>query len=332
MSGKTYCTGTGNFEEFSGFDDMMKAWKRQVKFYTKVTVEIDKAADIALEELVPDILCSAFVDDCIGRGKTIKEGGSVYDFISGLQVGIANLGNSLAAIKKLVFEEGKIGKSALMAYLRNNFEGPEGEKVRQIILNYAPKFGNDDDYVDKLLAEAYKCYIDELPQYHTTRYGRGPIGCAYYAGTSSISANVPSGAVVPATPDGRKAFTPVAEGCSPTSGTDVLGPTAVFKSVSKLPTDKITGGVLLNQKLAPSALSTETGRQKLVSIISTFFAVLHGWHVQYNIVSRDTLLAAKKNPENYRDLIVRVAGYSAFFTTLSPDTQDDIIARTEQTL
>ena len=137
---------------------------------------------------------------------------------------------------------------------------------------------------------------------------------------------------MPATPDGRKAFTPVAEGCSPTSGTDVLGPTAVFKSVSKLPTDKITGGVLLNQKLAPSALSTETGRQKLVSIISTFFAVLHGWHVQYNIVSRDTLLAAKKNPENYRDLIVRVAGYSAFFTTLSPDTQDDIIARTEQTL
>ncbi len=332
MSGKTFCAGTGNFEEFAGFDDMMNAWKRQVKFYTKATVEIDKAADIALEELVPDILCSAFVDDCIGRGLTIKEGGSVYDFISGLQVGIANLGNSLAAIKKLVFEEGRIGKSALMAYLRNNFEGPEGEKVRQIILNYAPKFGNDDDYVDNLLAEAYKCYIDELPQYHTTRYGRGPVGCAYYAGTSSISANVPSGAVVPATPDGRKAFTPVAEGCSPTSGTDVLGPTAVFKSVSKLPTDKITGGVLLNQKLAPSALSTETGRQKLVSIISTFFAVLHGWHVQYNIVSRDTLLAAKKNPENYRDLIVRVAGYSAFFTTLSPDTQDDIIARTEQTL
>ncbi len=332
MSGRTFCSGTGNFEEFTCFDDMMKAWKHQIKFYTKAAVEIDAAADIALEELVPDILCSAFVDDCITRGKTIKEGGSVYDFISGLQVGIANLGNSMAAIKKLVFEDGKISKSVLMENLRNNFEGPEGEKVRQILLNHAPKYGNDDDYVDKLLADAYNCFIEELPKYHTTRYGRGPVGCAYYAGTSSISANVPSGAVVPATPDGRKAFTPVAEGCSPTSGTDVLGPTAVFRSVSKLPTDKITGGVLLNQKLSPSALSNDMQKQKLISIIGTFFSVLHGWHVQYNIVSRETLLAAKKNPENYRDLIVRVAGYSAFFTTLSPDTQDDIIARTEQTL
>ena len=310
----------------------MAAWKQQVQLFARATVEIDTAVDLALEELVPDILCSAFVDDCIARGKTIKEGGSVYDFISGLQVGIANLGNSLAAIKKLVFEDGVISKEVLMQNLKNNFEGQDGEKIRQILLNYAPKYGNDDDYVDNLLVEAYRCYTDELKQYRTTRFGRGPIGCAYYAGTSSISANVPSGSVVPATPDGRKAFTPVAEGCSPTSGTDTLGPTAVFKSVSKLPTDKILGGVLLNQKLSPSALANETQKQKLISIIRTFFATLKGWHVQYNIVSRDTLLAAKKNPENYRDLVVRVAGYSAFFTTLSPDTQDDIIARTEQTL
>jgi len=332
MTGKTFFPGTGKFEDFSDFNDLMAAWKNQVSVYAKVSVEIDAAADLALEELVPDILCSAFVDDCIARGKTIKEGGSVYDFISGLQVGIANLGNSLAAVKKLVFEDGTISKEVLMQNLKNNFEGQEGEKIRQILLNYAPKYGNDDDYVDKLLVEAYMYFIDELKKYHTTRFGRGPIGCAYYAGTSSISANVPSGSVVPATPDGRKAFTPVAEGCSPTSGTDTLGPTAVFKSVSKLPTDKILGGVLLNQKLSPSALTNETQKQKLISIIRTFFATLKGWHVQYNIVSRDTLLAAKKNPENYRDLVVRVAGYSAFFTTLSPDTQDDIIARTEQSL
>jgi len=310
----------------------MAAWKQQVELYAKATVEIDSAADLALEELVPDILCSAFVDDCISRGKTIKEGGSVYDFISGLQVGIANLGNALAAIKKLVFEDGIISKEVLLENLKNNFEGKEGEKIRQILLNHAPKYGNDDDYVDNLLIEAYGYFIDEISKHHTTRYGRGPIGCRYYAGTSSISSNVPSGSVVPATPDGRKAFTPVAEGCSPTSGTDTLGPTAVFKSVSKLPTGKITGGVLLNQKLAPSALTNETQRQKLISIISTFFAELKGWHVQYNIVSRETLIAAKKDPANYRDLIVRVAGYSAFFTTLSPDTQDDIIARTEQSL
>jgi pyruvate formate-lyase/glycerol dehydratase family glycyl radical enzyme len=332
MTGKTFFPGTGRFEDFNGFTDLMTAWKNQIRLYTKASVEIDTAVDLALEELVPDILCSAFVDDCIVRGITIKEGGSVYDFVSGLQVGIANLGNSMAAVKKLVFEDGIISKEVLMQNLKNNFEGQEGEKIRQILLNYAPKYGNDDDYVDNLLVEAYMCYIDELKQYHTTRFGRGPIGCAYYAGTSSISSNVPSGSVVPATPDGRKAFTPVAEGCSPTSGTDTLGPTAVFKSVSKLPTDKILGGVLLNQKLSPSALTNETQKQKLISIIRTFFATLKGWHVQYNIVSRDTLLAAKKNPENYRDLVVRVAGYSAFFTTLSPDTQDDIIARTEQTL
>ena len=332
MSAKTFHKGTGNFKDFSSFNDLMKAWKNQVEFYTRATVEIDTAADLALEELVPDILCSAFVDDCIARGKTIKEGGSVYDFISGLQVGIANLGNSLAAIKKLVFEEATISKETLLENLKNNYEGKDGEKVRQLLLNYAPKYGNDDDYVDKLLYEAYMCYIDELPKYHTTRFGRGPFGCRYYAGTSSISSNVPSGSVVPATPDGRKAFTPLAEGSSPTSGTDILGPTAVFKSVSKLPTHKIIGGVLLNQKLSPSALTNETQKQKLISIIRTFFETLKGWHVQYNIVSRETLLAAKKNPENYRDLVVRVAGYSAFFTTLSPDTQDDIIARTEQSL
>jgi len=332
MSGKTFHKGNGNFEDFAGFEDLMAAWKHQVEFYTKATVEIDTAADLALEELVPDILCSAFVDDCIARGKTIKEGGSVYDFISGLQVGIANLGNSLAAIKKLVFEEGTISKNILVENLKTNYEGKDGERIRQLLLNYAPKYGNDDDYVDMLLHDAYTCFIEELKKYHTSRYGRGPIGCRYYAGTSSISSNVPSGSVVPATPDGRKAFTPLAEGSSPTSGTDTLGPTAVFKSVSKLPTNKILGGVLLNQKLSPSALSTETQKQKLITIIRTFFDTLKGWHVQYNIVSRETLLAAKKNPENYRDLVVRVAGYSAFFTTLSPDTQDDIIARTEQSL
>ena len=332
MSGKTFHRGTGEFKDFNNFSQLMQSWKNQVEFYTRATIEIDTAADLAIEELVPDILCSAFVDDCISRGKTIKEGGSVYDFISGLQVGIANLGNSLAAIKKLVFEESSISKETLIENLKNNFEGKEGEKVRQLLLNYAPKYGNDDDYVDRLLCEAYMYYIDELKKYHTTRFGRGPFGCGYYAGTSSISSNVPSGSVVPATPDGRKAFTPLAEGSSPTSGTDTLGPTAVFKSVSKLPTNKILGGVLLNQKLSPSALTNETQKLKLISIIRTFFETLKGWHVQYNIVSRDTLLAAKKNPENYRDLVVRVAGYSAFFTTLSPDTQDDIIARTEQSL
>jgi formate C-acetyltransferase len=331
-SGKTFHKGQGNFLDFESFEDLFSAWSQQIRYYARKTIEIDTAVDTAIEEYVPDILCSAFVDSCISRGKTIKEGGSKYDFISGLQVGIANLGNSMAAIKKLVFEEKRITKKQLLDAIECDFEGKEAEKIRYLLLNFAPKYGNDDDYVDLLLKETYLQFINELDQYRTTRYKRGPIGCRYYAGTSSISANVPNGSVVPATPDGRKAFTPVAEGSSPTSGTDVKGPTAVFKSVAKLPTSKIMGGVLLNQKLSAASLKTESDKMKLISILHTFFVELKGWHVQYNIVSRETLLAAKRNPENYRDLIVRVAGYSAFFTTLSPDTQDDIIARTEHTL
>ena len=332
QSGKTFCKGIGKLTDFETFESVLRAWKKQVEYYAKAGIAIDTAVDTALEESAPDILCSAFVDDCIKRGKTIKEGGSRYDFISGLQVGIANLGNALAAIKKLVFEDQKIAKAALMQQLENNFAGVEGEKIRQLLLNYAPKYGNDDNYVDILLREAYMDYINEIKKYHTTRYGRGPLGCHYFAGTSSISANVPSGAVVPATPDGRKAYTPLAEGSSPSSGTDTLGPTAVFKSVAKLPTNRILGGVLLNQKLSPTALRSVKDKQKLIALLRTFFIDLKGWHVQYNIVNRDTLLDAQKHPEQYRDLIVRVAGYSAFFTVLAPEMQDDIIARTEHAL
>lgn len=331
-SGKTFFPGIGTLTEFSGFNQVMAAWKKQVEAYARATVIIDTAVDTALEELVPDVLCSALVDDCIDRGKTLKEGGAKYDFISGLQVGIANLGNSLAAIKKLVFETGRISETQLTEALNSDFSGPEGEKIRQLLLNHAPKYGNDDDYVDQLLREAYLYFIEELDKYHNTRFGRGPIGGRYYAGTSSISANVPSGSTVGATPDGRRAFTPLAEGCSPTAGTDILGPTAVFKSVAKLPTDKILGGVLLNQKLSPATIREERDKRKLLALMRTFFDDLKGWHVQYNIVSRSTLLEAKADPESHRDLVVRVAGYSAFFTSLSPDTQDDIIARTEHTL
>jgi formate C-acetyltransferase len=247
-------------------------------------------------------------------------------------VGIANLANSLASIKKLVFEEKSVSAEELMHHLDTNFEGSEGEKLRQKLIHSSPKYGNDEDYVDQLIGEAYRSYLDEIEKHPTTRYGQGPIGCRYYGGTSSISANVPSGAISPATPDGRKAGLPLAEGSSPSSGTDMKGPTAVFNSVAKLPTDKIMGGVLLNQKMTPAIIKPAENKQKLISMIRTFFDSLKGWHVQYNIVDKKTLLQAQKEPERYRDLIVRVAGYSAFFTTLSPDTQNDIIARSEQHL
>ncbi len=332
VSGKTFLPGDGNLADFANFEQFLQAWRKQAVFYAKAMVAIDTAVDMALEEWVPDLLCSAFTDCCLERGKTVKEGGSKYDFISGLQVGIANLGNSLAAIKKLVFEDKRISAEDLIRHMESNFEGPEGEKTRLILLNHAPKYGNDDPYVDDLLAEAYGMFIDEYETHVTTRHGRGPIGCRYFAGTSSISANVPQGSMVPATPDGRKAGMPLAEGCSPYSGTDRSGSTAVFKSVAKLPTARILGGVLLNQKLNPAVIRSDADKQKLTSIIRTFFDDLKGWHVQYNIVDRDTLLAAQKDPEKYRDLVVRVAGYSAFFTVLSPESQNDIIARTEQTL
>ncbi|WP_370546165.1 formate C-acetyltransferase/glycerol dehydratase family glycyl radical enzyme [Edwardsiella tarda] len=319
----------GNFNDFT---QVMAAWERQIRYYTRKSIEIEYVVDTVLEENAHDILCSALVDDCIERAKSIKQGGAHYDWVSGLQVGIANLGNSLAAVKQLVFEQRRISQQALARALAEDFDGPQHEQLRQRLVNGAPKYGNDDDSVDALLVQAYGYYIDELSHYHNPRHGRGPIGGGYYAGTSSISANVPFGAATQATPDGRKAHAPLAEGASPASGTDRLGPTAVMGSVGKLPTSAILGGVLLNQKLNPDTLENESDRQKLMQLLRTFFEVHQGWHVQYNIVSRETLLDAKAHPERYRDLVVRVAGYSAFFTALSPDTQDDIIARTEHVL
>jgi formate C-acetyltransferase len=331
-TGQTFHGGTGSLESFKSFDGLMAAWKDQLAYYAKVSVGIDAAIDIALEELVPDILCSTFTDDCVARGKHIKEGGAVYDYVSGLQVGIANLGNSLAAVKKFVFEERSVTPKELLGALESDFAGPDGEVLRLRLLNQAPKYGNDEDVVDALVVESYGAYVGEMAKYHNTRYGRGPIGGGYYPGTSSISANVPSGSVVPATPDGRHAWAPLAEGCSPTQGTDVHGPTAVFKSIAKLPTMDIFGGVLLNQKLTPQMLAGDGQRDKLIALLRTFFDDFTGWHVQYNIVSRETLLDAKRNPAKHRDLVVRVAGYSAYFNDLAAETQDDIIARTEQEL
>jgi len=201
-----------------------------------------------------------------------------------------------------------------------------------MLINDAPKYGNDNDYVDELIVEAYDSYIDEIKKYPNTRYQRDPIGGIRYSGTSSISANVGQGMGTMATPNGRKAHEPLAEGCSPAHNADKNGSTAVFKSVLKLRTEKITGGVLLNQKMTPQILAKEENKQKLIMLIWTFFNRLHGYHVQYNIVSRETLIDAQLHPEKHKDLIVRVAGYSAFFNALSKATQDDIIDRTEQTL
>ena len=331
-SNKRFTKGYGYFTEMESYEELLKAWDKTIREITRYSVIVENVIDKASERDVPDILCSALTDDCIARGKTIKEGGAVYDFISGLQVGIANMADCLAAIKKLVYEEKKITRQELWNAILDDFSSPENKKIQEMLIREAPKYGNDDDYVDQLIVEAYDSYIEEIEKYPNTRYNRGPIGGIRYAGTSSISANVGQGMSTMATPDGRNAFEPLAEGCSPAHNSDKNGPTAVFKSVAKLRTNKITGGVLLNQKMTPQMLSTEENRQKLELLIKTFFNRLHGYHVQYNIVSKETLIDAQKHPENHKDLIVRVAGYSAFFNVLSKKTQDDIIGRTEQSL
>ena len=331
-TGKRFTKGYGYFKDMKSYEELLSAWDKTVREMTRYSVIVENAIDKASERDVPDILCSALTDDCIGRGKTIKEGGAVYDFISGLQVGIANMADSLAAIKKLVFEEKKITPIQLWNAILDDFQSDENKKIQAMLIDEVPKYGNDIDYVDNLVVEAYDSYLDEIKKYPNTRYHRGPIGGIRYGGTSSISANVGQGMGTMATPDGRNAYEPLAEGCSPAHNADKNGPTAVFKSVAKLPTEKITGGVLLNQKMTPQMLSTEENKQKLEMLIRAFFNRLHGYHVQYNIVSRETLIDAQKHPEKHKDLIVRVAGYSAFFNVLSKKTQDDIIGRTEQCL
>jgi len=269
------------------------------------------------------------VDDCLPRGKTIKEGGARYDVVSGLQSGVTNTANALIALKKLVFDENLLAPQEVLDALAANFENPGGEVVRQRLL-HAPKYGNDLDEVDSLAARVMKDYQAEMVKYRHTRAGRGPIGYGYAGSTSNISANVPLGSKIGATPDGRRAGEPIAEGVSAMHGTDTHGPTTVLNSVSKLPTIRMIAQ-LLNIRLSPEALADEAGLRRLVTLLKGFRSK-KVWHVQFNTIDTETLLAAQENPEEYRDLVVRVAGYSALFVTLDKATQDDIIRRTVHTL
>jgi formate C-acetyltransferase len=316
---------------FTSFEEVMDAFRLQMQHFVRLRIAGEQVIDAAIEELVPEPFCTALVQDCLRRGKTPKEGGSVYDFVTGPETGVTNAANSLAAIRELVFERRALTGAELAAALDSDFAGPGGEQVRQMLLNKAPKFGNDEDAVDLLASEVYMIFIRELEKYRTARHGRGPVGCISYPCTATISANVPSGLPVGASPDGRRAGEPLAEGCSPYHGTDLRGPTAVINSVAKMPTMLITGGNLLNQRLHPGCVATAEGRLKLAALIRTLFEK-KGWHIQFNVVSSETLRAAQRQPEKYRDLVVRVAGYSALFNNLEPATQEDIIARTEHVL
>jgi formate C-acetyltransferase len=323
LTGKQLGPQTGELDSFNSYADVIKAYSTQMKYFVKLLVISDNAVDMAHGQRAPLPFLSALVDDCITKGMSLQEGGAHYNFTGPQGVGVGNVADSLTAIKKLVFDDKAITLSDLKKVLATDFAGVEMESLRQMLLNRAPKYGNDDEYADTIAHEGALIYCREVEKYTNPRGGK------FQPGLYPVSANVPLGTMVGATPDGRKAGSPLADGVSPVSGVDHSGPTASVKSVARLDHVIASNGTLLNMKFHPSALKDERGIQNLVGVTETFFNG-GGTHIQYNVVSRDTLLDAQQQPDNYKGMVVRVAGYSAFFTSLDKAIQDDIIARTEQ--
>lgn len=360
---------TGNVEEMKTFDEFYDAYKAQMKYAIELLVNADNAIDMAHAERCPLPFESSMVDDCIYRGRSLQEGGVIYNFTGPQGFGIANMADSLYAIKKLIYDEKKVTMKELKEALATNYgKGLSNEDVTAVTLQIAgelrdagrkitekgisailnmviaasespavkqngerildliekvPKFGNDIPEVDAFARDVAYTYTRPLQNY------RNPRGGMFQAGLYPVSANVPLGAQTGATPDGRLAHQPVADGVSPSAGKDVNGPTAAANSVARLDHYIASNGTLFNQKFHPSALSGRQGLENFVGLIRSYFDQ-KGSHMQFNVVSRETLLDAQEHPENYKHLVVRVAGYSALFTTLSRSLQDDIIRRTEQ--
>ena len=314
-------------DDYDSFDELWQVWKETLSYFFDLAVECDLVCDRSLKYHDADAFASSMVDDSLERGKTLKNGGAKYDFVSQSNIGMSVVGDSLAAVKKLVYEEKILDLTELKAALKSNFEGPGGARIRQLCRN-APKFGNDDDYVDKIVADVFESYLELLPSRKTDRYGQGAFGCGYTMSTSNITSYVPNGFAVGATPDGRLAGKPLNEGASPCLGADRNGPTAVINSVSKLPNERMAGGQLLNMRFSPGALAGDDNLERFACFIETG-RLKNIFHNQFNIIDSETLKLAKENPEDYLDLMVRVAGYCALFSTLMPEAQDAIIARTE---
>jgi pyruvate formate-lyase/glycerol dehydratase family glycyl radical enzyme len=323
LTGNQLGPRSGDLTSFNSFADVMEVYKKQTEYFVRLLVISDNAVDIAHGQRTPLPFLSCLVEDCIAKGKSLQEGGAHYNFTGPQGVGVGNVGDSLTAIKKLVFEDKAVTLKQLKQGLATNFEGVEMESLRQMLLNRSPKYGNDDSYADLVAREGALIYCTEVEKYTNPRNGK------FQPGLYPVSANVPLGTVVGATPDGRKSGMALADGVSPVSGMDHAGPTASVKSVAHLDHVIASNGTLLNMKFHPNALKDERGIQNLVGVTETFFTG-GGTHIQYNVVSRGMLLDAQKHPDNYQGMVVRVAGYSAFFTSLDKAIQDDIIARTEQ--
>ena len=360
---------TGDVTKMDTFEKFYDAYKKQMEYCISLLVNADNAIDVAHAKRCPLPFLSSMIDDCISRGKSVQEGGAVYNFTGPQGFGIANMADSLYAIRQLVYQEKKFTMEELKEALAWNYgKGLDEQSVKEIttgilremtesgakvdsdtaaavlksvmnaqmspekmaryeeihnMIAEVPKFGNDIPEVDYFARDVAYTYTRPLQNF------KNPRGGQYQAGLYPVSANVPLGGQTGATPDGRYAHTPVADGVSPSAGKDVNGPTAAASSVAKLDHFIVSNGTLFNQKFHPSALSGREGLEKFVALIRSYFDQ-KGMHMQFNVVSRETLLDAQAHPENYKHLVVRVAGYSALFTTLSRSLQDDIIRRTEQ--
>ncbi|HDT6029462.1 TPA: formate C-acetyltransferase [Enterobacter cloacae subsp. cloacae] len=308
------------------YEGLIEHIRARINHYIALMVEGSNICDIGHRDWAPVPLLSSFISDCLETGKDITDGGARYNF-SGVQgIGIANLSDSLHALKGLVFEQQLLSFDELLAVLKANFATPEGEKVRARLINRFEKYGNDIDDVDNISAELLRHYCKEVEKY------RNPRGGIFTPGSYTVSAHVPLGAVVGATPDGRLAGEQLADGgLSPMLGQDMQGPTAVLKSVSKLDNYLLSNGTLLNVKFTPATLEGDAGLQKLTDFLRAF-TQLKLQHIQFNVVNAETLREAQRRPQDFSGLVVRVAGYSAFFVELSKEIQDDIIRRTAHQL
>lgn len=319
-TGKQVGIETGDPRDFKTYEELFEAYKKQLHYMVDVKVRGNAIIERICAEHMPCPLMSSIVDDCIAKGKDYQRGGARYNtrYIQG--VGIGTITDSLAAIKYNVFDNEKFSMDTLLKAMEANFEGYEAEL--NMVKNKTPKYGNDDDYADDIMKEVFNLYHGEVTGRPTVNGGH------YRVDMLPTTCHVYFGEVMGASPNGRLAEKPVSEGISPEKGGDTNGPTAVIKSCAKMD-HLITGGTLLNQRFAPSVVQGEEGLDNMANLIRAYFN-MDGHHIQFNVFDKNVLLAAQKNPDEYKDLIVRVAGYSDHFNNLSRALQDEIIGRTEQ--
>jgi formate C-acetyltransferase len=314
---------TGDPEAFSSFEEVKEAYHKQLEYLSRHAAIASGVADVTKRELLAAPFLSSMREDCIERAQDLWKYGASYNDGGGYwsAVGVADSANSLAAIKKLVFEEKKISMKELKEALDKNFEGYE--PLRQMLINRAPKWGNDDDYVDSLGEWVLYTFAAECHKY------RNGLGAKYQPEVTTLTANIPFGTVLGALPSGRKSGMPLTDGISPEPNSEKNGVIGAIKSASKLFRMAKIIGTLHNMKFSPFLLQDDRGMENFASLLKTYLVDYKGWHSQFNVISAQTLKDAQKHPENYPHLIIKVAGYSAYFAELDRSLQDEIIARTE---